>query len=355
MWECSKCKQEITRDKYKVCWNCGSPKPTEPEKKEKVRRKATEINQRPLIFGVPQEIKPSVVRDFPKLEPESLPIVEKTEPIVEQKLEQDQSSSPKTEINLEPKITENVFPLEAAQDFKETSSSKFKTFVIFVLWLAVLAGISYFAYSSNQKTLAFELKILANIQNFDNQRSQFIFPPLPKLKRDESLQDSNIHGKVLPLNIQTKQVDRLYNFLPDDLRPNSLNEVKNILWLDCTKEEVGKYLDGATGYQNRCKTFLVERETSKFIGIQDFLGIMPALAKNKESEDAVGDVLPEKYIAYLKGKQTEAERGNLQLATDSPDHHFFSKSEFYYAILLLGVIAAIGFGWITYKLRFDNK
>lgn len=350
MWECSECKQEITKDKYKVCWNCGTPKAPETEKKETVKKKVTEINQRPLVFGSPQIINPSIARDLPKTEI-------KPEPIVEPKTE---SALPKPQIEVKPQIKEEFLPVtqvstETAADFKESSSSKFKTFLVFLLWLGAIIGLAFFAYQSNQKMLAFEQNIQANTENFNNQKSQFVFPPLPTLGRDESLENLNFQGKVLPLNMQTKEVDRLYSFLPDDLRPNSLEEAKTLFWLDCTKEEVGRYSDGAIGYQNRCKTFLVERETSKFIGIQDFIGIMPALAKTKESEDAVGDVLPERYITFLKTKQVETERSNLRFSSDSPDHHFFNKSEFYYAVFLLVIIAAIGFGWLAYKLKFDTK
>jgi hypothetical protein len=198
----------------------------------------------------------------------------------------------------------------------------------------------------------FSRQIEAEKQSFNIQESQFVFPPKPTLIKGNVIEPLPLKTKVLPLNMQNNKVESLYSDLPDDLRPANSDEVKTLMGLDCTNTAVGKYPDGRTGFQEKCQVYLFDLESSKFIGIQEFLGIMPALSKEKESENAVGKVMSEKYIAFLKEKQPENERSELQTATDSPNHHFFSKSEFIYALLFLCILAAIGFGWIANKIRF---
>ena len=170
--------------------------------------------------------------------------------------------------------------------------------------------------------------------------------------RDQKLEEGEIEGKVLPLDLPVKEVSTLYSYLPDDLRPESLADAKNILWLECKNEQSGKYDDGTKGYRQTCKAFLVERISNKFIAIQDFIGVPPAFTKKKANEDAIGEILPERYITFLKEKQTELQRSDLHISTDSPNHHLLNKNETIYSTGLLIILGAIGFGWAVFKVRY---
>lgn len=329
MWKCDNCREEL-KDKYKHCWNCGKPN-IEPIK-EVVKIIPPKIEQS-TKKEIPAESKPAAQAEIPK----ELELPPKDEP--------QKTYKPPYE---EKFLSRYDSPIE------EKSASMIGKIIPMLLWLAAVSAVAFFAYSSSQKTAAFERKIAEEFQNFNNQKSQFVFPPLPPMRRGTVI-EGNAKAKVLPLKLKTGETDTLFSYLPDDLRPTNIDEVKTLMWIGCENNAVGKYRDGTTGYQEKCTAYLVERETSKFIGIQEFLGVMPALAKEREGEDAIGKVNPEKYVAYLREKQIEAERGIIQSSSDSPDHHIFTKSEFIYALLLLGLLAAIGFGWLAYNLKFNES
>jgi hypothetical protein len=143
----------------------------------------------------------------------------------------------------------------------------------------------------------------------------------------------------------------LYNVLPDDLRPANLDEVKTLLWLDCKPVEAGRYEDGSAAFQDGCNAYLVDRNSSKVIQVQDFLGELPPLKKQWGSSYASGKVLPETYISYIKANQPAAERSPDRMASDSPEHHFWFKSELLYATILLVLLGAAGFGWLVYQVK----
>lgn len=328
MWKCSYCGEEITKDKYKNCWNCGKPKPT-----DEIVKRIPPTEEPTLRKETPVEIKPAARVEIPK-QPDSPPKVEpppNPAPVYKEEFLSQYESAP-----------------------EEKSSSVIGKIIPAFLWLAAVSAVAYFAYASYQKTAAFERKIAEDFQNFNSQKAQFVFPPIPVLRRGTVI-EGNVKAKVLPLKVQTSETDSLFTYLPDDLRPANLDEVKTLMWLDCENNPVGRYRDGTTGYQEKCTVYLVERDTNKFVGIQDFLGVMPALAKEREGEDAVGKVFPEKYVAYLREKQPENERGIIQTSSESPNHHFYSKSEFIYALLLLGLLTAIGLGWLAFNLKFNRQ
>ena len=89
-----------------------------------------------------------------------------------------------------------------------------------LLWLAAFILVAGFTYYSYQKTKAFENQVAEDAKNLGGQTNQFVFNP--KAPREKK---GTIKAKVLPLNAQNKEVDGLYNYLPDDLRPANLDEV----------------------------------------------------------------------------------------------------------------------------------
>lgn len=329
MWKCEKCGEEL-KDKYKFCWNCQTPKPA----------------------GLEPEIKYKRIEEAPKVKVESVPIV-KVEPIVEPKKELPKVE-PKVEATPKPSNVVQTDFLSSSYDIKNEAkpTSIIWTIIPVLIWLAVTVGVGYFAYLSNQKTTAFNNKILTDAQNFNAQKSQFVFPTtaLPDRKNQYKI-EGNIIGKVLPLNRKTNEVAELYYSLPDDLRATNADDAKTIFYLDCQNEQVGKFPDGSTGFQEKCNTFLVNLASAKFIGVQDFIGIPPAFAKKTGNGDETGKVLAERYITYLREKQIATERSEMKYPSDSPNHHYFSQSEFILAVGLLIILGAIGLGWLFFRIK----
>jgi hypothetical protein len=321
MWECSNCKEKI-EDKYKHCWNCGKPK-------EGAHQDSTSVKIHLKAEPPPEEIRAENV--IPRKE--EIPVKE---------------IPPEKEIPHKEEIShkEESLPFEHALLFEEKAPSKIGKIVSPILWLAAFILVAGFTYYSYQKTKAFDNQVAEDAKNLGGQTNQFVFNP--KAPREKK---GTIKAKVLPLNAQNKEVDGLYNYLPDDLRPANLDEVQTLLWLDCKPSEAGKYQDGSPAFQDKCNAYLVDRNTSKLIQVQDFLGELPPLDKKWGGSYASGKVLPETYISYIKSNQPENEQTPDRLASDSPNHHYWFKSELLYSSILLILLGAIGIGWIFYKIK----
>ncbi|MBX7172046.1 MAG: hypothetical protein K1X72_13870 [Pyrinomonadaceae bacterium] len=352
MWKCSNCREEI-ENKYKHCWNCGTTRPSDVA--PVVRYKRIEEPTKTEKSSVP------MAKVEPVIEKKVEPIIEKkAEPIKETKVEKkpeippvQKKNEPKPEVPVITKpIFEDNFLSSIGGAVDENPPSVIWTIIPVLLWLVITGAVGYFAFLSNQKTSNFDQQIFADGQNFNAQRSNFMFPTkaLPDRKNQYKI-EGNIKGKVLPLNKNNGEVAELFYGLPDDLRPTNLEEVKTVFWLECKPEEIGKGKTGAVRSRENCNTFLVDQDTAKFIGVQNFLGVSPALTNDRDNVEAVGKVLPEKYIAYLREKQDESDRSQMKDASDSPNHHYFNKSEFFYTLVLLGILAAIGIGWLVFRIK----
>lgn len=192
MWECGNCQEEI-EDRYEHCWNCGKPK--------------TEARQ---------------VLSSARIQPIGEPPPPAEESAPEKEISSENELPPREQTRYEEKF---LFENEYSSDGK--APSKIGKIVLPFLWLAAAVAVSYFAYYSNQKTTVFEKRIAEESGNLSGQTNQFVFSKdAPREK------NANVKAKVLPLNAKNNQIDGLYKFLPDDLRPANLDEVRTLLWLD---------------------------------------------------------------------------------------------------------------------------
>lgn len=312
MWKCGNCAEEIA-DKYKHCWNCGKPK-----------------------AGVEKEVS-------------SVKIHLKDEPPPAENFQTESEPPPKEKIPPPPRNVPPIetFPFQDKYSLKEKSPSVIGKIIPLFLWFAAAIAIGGFAYYSFQKTKAFENRVAEAGATLASQTKQFAFSP--KAPREKN---GSVKAKVLPLNAKTNELDNLYYSLPDDLRPANADEAKTILWLDCNQREAGRYEeDNSVAYRDICNAYLVDRETSKIIQVQDFLGELPPLKKQWAGNYASGKVTPEAYISYIRANQPPNERTPLMFASDSPEHHYLFKSELLYASIVLFLLGAVGLGWLVYKIK----
>jgi hypothetical protein len=340
MWECSNCQEKI-EDRYKRCWNCGKPKFEDGQNpsSERIHRLG---NDPPVDRTAPVDPVPPVKATAPKEESapkEDISLPAELSPAKE---------SPPVERTSPPKILPaERFPFANENRFEEGGASKIGRIVPLVLWLAAAAAVSYFAYFSSQKTKAFENRVAEEARNLSAQTNAFAFSPTAPRERHGG---GGVRAKILPLDAKTKQLDGLYYSLPDDLRPATLDEAQTLLWLDCHRREAWRYDDGSPGFRETCNAYLVDRNTSRILQVEEFSGEMPPMTKPANG-DAAGKVLPQAYIAFIRANQPENERKPLAFASDSPEHHVWFKSELLYALILLGLLAAIGVGWIIYQIK----
>ncbi len=307
MWECGNCKENI-EDKYKHCWNCGNSK-------TEVQQVLSDAKIHPIADELPSEVESAPQNQLP---PEIMPL-------------------PEDDILFKKEFSVEVRP-----------PSKILKLIPLFGWFAAVILVAGFAYYSDQRMDAFENRMLEEGKNLNNQKDQFVF------SKNAPRGKISLKPKVLPLNVKNNEVDGLYYYLPDDLRPSNLDEVKTIMWLDCKSNEFGRYEDNSIAFQEKCNAYLVDKNTSKIIEAQDFLGETPPLTKGRGNSAAYGKVLTEAYISFIKTNQPESERMADRFASDSPNHHFISKSELLYSIILLCLLGAVGLGWLAYKVKFSD-
>jgi hypothetical protein len=107
---------------------------------------------------------------------------------------------------------------------------------------------------------------------------------IPNLKEAPS-SNAKIDGKVLvilksssvlsgePINETSRD---FMAFVPEALRPQQPSEVKYIAWMDCIHDEVGRYTNGARGYQRVCNVSVIDKASSTIIAkSEEFRGSMP--------------------------------------------------------------------------------
>ncbi len=331
MWECGNCKEKL-EDKYRHCWNCGKSKPEVGQELSSVKIHRLADEPPSEAESAPQEkLPPEIV---PPPESQVLPKVEFS---LAESAPQNKLPPPEDDI-----LSKKEFSVEVRPP------SKILKLIPLLLWFAAVIFVAGFTYYSYQKMNAFENRILEDARNFNNQKDQLVF------SKNAPRGKISLQPKVLPLNAKNSEVDDLYRYLPDELRPANLDEVKTIMWLDCKSNEFGRYEDNSIAYQEKCNAYLVDKNTAKVIEVQDFLGETPPLTKKRGNSDAYGKVLTEAYISFIKANQSESARTADRFSSDSPNHHFISKSELLCSIILLGLLGAVGLGWLVFKIKSAN-
>lgn len=126
------------------------------------------------------------------------------------------------------------------------------------------------------------------------------YTAIPNLK-EKLRSDVVLDGKLVVVNKITNQIEQsLLTSLGDFFMPKTLDEIKYIVWLECNREYVGKYTDGASGYQQKCKLSLIDRAASTLIARKTFTGGMPPQTK-RYSGGVTGSRPDDQIRKYLVG------------------------------------------------------
>lgn len=108
-----------------------------------------------------------------------------------------------------------------------------------------------------------------------------------------------IKGKVIVIDIDEKDIDDCFFDLPSDLRAASPEEVGTVIWLDWGEVLIGRYTDGAGGYQITCKVTVIDKAKTAIVGEATFKGSEPPSVKSG-SGDRTGDKPTDDVSDYIK-------------------------------------------------------
>jgi hypothetical protein len=84
---------------------------------------------------------------------------------------------------------------------------------------------------------------------------------------------------VLPVDLKTRTVDRMYFRLKDAYKPKSAADVSSVVGFKCSDEVVGSYSDGASGYQKSCDIYVIEVGNHTWSYVGNFTGSEPPNSK----------------------------------------------------------------------------
>lgn len=84
---------------------------------------------------------------------------------------------------------------------------------------------------------------------------------------------------VLPIDLKTKAIDRMYFRLKDSYQPKSAADVSSVVAFECSDRLVGSYSDGAAGYQKSCDIYVIEVSSHTWNYVGKFTGSEPPNSK----------------------------------------------------------------------------
>ena len=98
-----------------------------------------------------------------------------------------------------------------------------------------------------------------------------------------------IIGKALALDGDALQIDATHDFLPDELKARTPDEVATIAIITCVEDLAGSYGFFADGYSTDCHGELFDAATDKLVALIDDFGSPP-----RETSFLYGDKIGKK-------------------------------------------------------------
>ncbi len=84
---------------------------------------------------------------------------------------------------------------------------------------------------------------------------------------------------ILPIDLGTKTVDRMFFRLKDNFKPKSADDVSSVVGFKCSDKLAGSYSDGASGYQKSCDIYVIDVRNHSWAYAGNFTGTEPPDSK----------------------------------------------------------------------------
>ena len=139
---------------------------------------------------------------------------------------------------------------------------------VIVFFIAVVAVIAFFVYRG--------IKTSAYLKPFKALSEQNL--ALTNLKEDTGA--AYINRKLITVDKDTKEIDRLFLKLDKELRPESPEDVGTVIWLDWGRSTYGSYTDGAKAYRKTCQITVIDLDKGLIVDRRSFSGSKPPGSKS---------------------------------------------------------------------------
>jgi hypothetical protein len=138
----------------------------------------------------------------------------------------------------------------------------------------------------------------ATLRPFNDKVEEYL--RIPRVSNQGAKAPGPLKGKVLPINLDTKEVDdSLFFELADDLRPTTPEEVGTLVLLQWGSRQVGRYGEmGGSASVQTCSVVVLDKERGKIVGETEVEGGPPPRTGSR-LRGASGSRPTDKVIAYL--------------------------------------------------------
>jgi hypothetical protein len=109
-----------------------------------------------------------------------------------------------------------------------------------------------------------------------------------------------IKGRVIPVDMGTRNIHAIHFMLPKELRSLSPDDVGTIMWLQWGKQDVGRYEGGAPARVQTCEVTLIDKATFSVVAQRDFRGSAPPEKISSKSSEGVGSAPISEIVTFLK-------------------------------------------------------
>lgn len=108
-----------------------------------------------------------------------------------------------------------------------------------------------------------------------------------------------IAGKLIVVNLDEKAIDPVFNDLPKELKPENPEQVKTVLWVQCTRVQTNsKYSDGSFALNNDCSLTFIDLAGKKYLW-SDKITVEPPASKRKGTNPDVSTPTTD-ILSYLR-------------------------------------------------------
>ncbi len=84
---------------------------------------------------------------------------------------------------------------------------------------------------------------------------------------------------VLPIDLDSREVDAIYFSLKDTYKPKSVSDVSTVVGFKCTNQALGSYTDGTSAYQKSCDIYVIRTSDHSWSRLGTFTGSEPPNTK----------------------------------------------------------------------------
>lgn len=108
-----------------------------------------------------------------------------------------------------------------------------------------------------------------------------------------------LRGKIIPIDIDKKEVDDIYWEMPEDMRADKPDDVGTIVWLKWGKEQIGTYTGGSAAEVQTVVVTVIDKKEGVQTHTTSLRGGNPPQSK-KSSQSGVGPKPTTEIINFLK-------------------------------------------------------